>query len=303
LKLASLLAQFLYENKRLDLPGVGTFTIDSTIITENDSLRVGKSISAEAIHFENNFSIKESPDLIQFISTATGKMKALAAADLDSHLSLVLQFLNIGKPFLLEGIGSLVKNKSGEFAFTPGLTLPEKIKEIAGKDLSGAEASEESLADYKSIFYKTGTKKISLRKPALIFLIGAGIALAVWSGYKVYKKTTGNNKSETNGEKSEEETAAGDTVTLKKYRSISVQNTSVANIPPGTYKFILEIAGSKRAFDRYNKLKTFQWSVQMETKDSVSYKLFMLLPASAVDTSRIIDSLSILNGRRVYIEQ
>ena len=40
--------------------------------------------------------------------------------------------LNIGKPFHLEGIGTITKNKSGKFDFTPGeYTL---IKETAGQD-------------------------------------------------------------------------------------------------------------------------------------------------------------------------
>lgn len=305
MKIASLLAQFLYENKRLDLPGIGTFVIDPSVIAEGESIKSGKSIPSEAIHFENNSSVKESPDLIQYISSETGKIKALAAADLDSHLSLMQQFLNIGKPFLLEGIGTLAKIKSGEFAFTPGETLPEKIKGVASKDLSGTGVTEESLADYKSIFYKSGKKNINLRKPALILLIAAGIALAVWGGYKVYKMTAGNNKSADNGKKVDEEIIpVSDSISSKKDTTMTaVQNKPVDNIPSGTYKFILEVANAKRAFERYGKLKTFKWNVQMETQDSISYKLFMLLPASVVDTSRIIDSLSIVNGRRVYIEQ
>ncbi len=304
MKIASLLAQFLYEHKRLDLPGIGIFAVDPSVIAETDSAKSGKSIPAGTIHFENDSSVKESPDLIQYISSETGKIKALAAADLDSHLSLMQQFLNIGKPFLLEGIGTLAKIKSGEFAFTPGETLPEKIKGVASKDLSGTGATEESLADYKSIFYKTGKKNINLRRPALILLIAAGIALAVWGGYKVYKMTAGN-KSADNGRKVDEETTnVSDSISAKKDTAMTtVQNKPADNIPPGTFKFILEVANAKRAFERYSRLKSFQWNVQMETKDSISYKLFMLLSASMADTSRIIDSLSIVNGRRVYIEQ
>jgi hypothetical protein len=73
-------------------------------------------------------------------------------------------------------------------------------------------------------------------------------------------------------------------------------------IPSGNYKFVLENAFAKRAFDRFTRLKTFQWNVQMETKDSLQYKIFMILPAVASDTTRIKDSLTNLNGRKVYIE-
>jgi hypothetical protein len=74
------------------------------------------------------------------------------------------------------------------------------------------------------------------------------------------------------------------------------------NAAAGMQKFILEVCNAKRAFERYGRLKTFFWDIQMETKDSATYKLFMLLPASANDTNRIIDSLSLLSGKRVYIE-
>ena len=47
----------------------------------------------------------------------------------------------------------------------------------------------------------------------------------------------------------------------------------VQHIAEGMQKFILEISNSQRAFERYGQLKTFLWDVQMETKDSVNYKL------------------------------
>jgi hypothetical protein len=77
----------------------------------------------------------------------------------------------------------------------------------------------------------------------------------------------------------------------------------VQNMTPGMQKFILEVCNNKRAFERYSRLKTFLWNVQMETKDSINYKLFLVLPVAATDTSRYIDSLSQLYGKKVYIGQ
>ena len=109
MKLAPLLAKYLYTHKRLDLPGIGTFLFDPSAIIESESSKYNKPRNMEGISFESNVLAKETAELIGFISTQAGKMKALAAADLDSHLELAQQFLNIGKPFLFEGIGSLVK--------------------------------------------------------------------------------------------------------------------------------------------------------------------------------------------------
>ena len=57
-----------------------------------------------------------------------------------------------------------------------------------------------------------------------------------------------------------------------------------------------------RAFARYEQLKNNGWAIRMETKDSLSYKLFVKFPVPANDTLRVLDSLRALNGRSVYIE-
>jgi hypothetical protein len=147
----------------------------------------------------------------------------------------------------------------------------------------------------------TGTDT-NWRKPAVILLIVAGIGLAVWGGYTVYKITTAKNRS------SKKDNAI---LTAKKNEPVLVTDTSlqqkdssiktISYTPPG-FRFVLETANAQRAFERYARLKAFQWDVRLETKDSLTYKLFMILPAAAADTSRIIDSLSMLSGRRVYIE-
>jgi len=300
LKLAPLLAQFLYSHKRLDLPGIGTFLLDAPVFEEPDS-KQGKSAKQGDISFESNPSLKETPDLVQYIASQTGKIKALAAADLDSHLSLVQQFLNIGKPFLLEGIGSLVKIRSGEFAFSSGEILPEKMKAYTAREISATSSTEESFSDYKRPL-NTGNDR-NWRKPVVILLIAAGIGLAVWGGYTVYKITTAKNKSAKNdgpapANGKNETVIILDTGTQQKDNSVKTTHIN----SPGSFRFVLEIANAKRAFERYSRLKTFLWDVQMETKDSLTYKLFMVLPVSAADTSRIIDSLSMLSGRRVFIE-
>ena len=52
---------------------------------------------------------------------------------------------------------------------------------------------------------------------------------------------------------------------------------------------------------RYKQLRENLWDVSMETKDSVDFKLFLLLPMRS-DTTHVVDSLTALTGKRVYIE-
>lgn len=299
MKLAPLLVQYLNTHKRLDLAGIGTFLLNEPVYKEPEQNKHDKQAGMENLSFESNASIKQSPDLVQFIVTQTGKIKALASADLESHLTLAQQFLNIGNPFLFEGIGVLEKIRSGEYALIPGAGMQEKTKEHASMEKPDSLASGEFHNDYKKIFY-SGKGKMKWRKPVVFILIVAGLTLAVWGGYTVYKKTIAKNKSVSGDKNKKMETVpATDTVMSPKDSAVApVQHT-----PSGMQKFILEVCNANRAYERYGRLKTFLWNVQLETKDSITYKLFLVLPASAGDSSHIIDSLSLLSGRRVYIEQ
>lgn len=304
LKLAPILAQFLYTHKRLDLPGLGSFLLDPSVITEPENSKQGKHSNLEGVSFETNTSIKEAPELIQFISAQTGKIKALAAADLDSHLSLAQQFLNIGKPFMLEGIGSLEKNSRGEFSFRSGQMLSVPMKDNSVKEKSSAQPTEESAGDYKSVFYLPKTKT-TWRKPIAVLLLGAGLAFAIWGGYTVYKRTTAKNNKAPVEKKNDENVLVQDTSTSLQQKDSTINLAPIAVTPAGNYKFIIETAVKERALSRFGKLKSFGLNVQMETKDSASFKLFFILPAAIADTARMIDSLRGIYtpaGSRAHIE-
>ncbi len=296
MKLAPLLVQYLVTFKRLDLPGIGSFLLDEPFDPVSEQHRHDKEGSLDNVSFKSNTSLKQSPDLVEFIAAQTGVIKPLASADLESHLALAQQFLNIGNPYLFEGIGMLEKIRSGEYSLLPGSGMQEKIKEFPSREKTDSPDTRESSGDYKKIFY-SGKIKVKWQKPFVIMLIIAGLVLAVWGGYTVYKKTIAKDKSVIKVKK-EEPVPVKDTVVSPK----DTVTTPVQQTPGGMQKFVLEIASPKRAFERYGKLKAYLWNVQMETKDSVTYKLFMVLPSLPGDTSRIIDSLSLLNGRRVYLE-
>ena len=303
MKLAPLLVQYLITHKRLDLPGIGSFLLQEPAYTEPEQHKHDKQAVLENVSFENNTAVKISPDLIQFMADQTGKIKALVSADLESYLTLAQQFLNIGNPFLFEGIGILEKLKSGEFVLKPGTGTQEKIKDYVPVEKQASSESGEFRNDYKKIFY-SGKGKIKLGNPIVIILVIAGLAFAVWGGYLVYKKTSEKNRSAFNerNEKNDDKVSINDSTLNQKDSVVDIKQELNPPPPSGSFRFVLEDANAKRAFERFAKLKTFNWPVQMATKDSVSYTLFVVLSASAADTSRIRDSLSLLNGRRVYVE-
>ena len=297
MKLAPLLAQFLYANKRLDLEGIGSFSLDPAVIIEKEPTRSTSSIPP-GIQFENNPQVKESPELIAFISGQTGKMKALAMADLSSHIELIQQFLNIGKPFLLEGIGSIARIKAGQFEFTPGEPVPQKMKDEVSKDDSTVGSAKST---YKPFLEKQKSGYV-FQGSVLALLVIVGLGLALFGGYMLYKRN--NRGIEPNLSQNNRPTNPGPSIqsaTLSGPENKVEEKTVPAN--NNAFKYVLETAGKKRAINRYNKLKEYRWDVQMETKDSIQYKIFLILPTLAMDTSRVADSLTALNGRKVYIEQ
>lgn len=308
MKFAPLLAQYLYTHKRLDLPGIGSFILDPSAVVEAEHPKQGKPVQLEGVSFENNSLVKLSPELIAFISAQSGKIKALAGADLESHLELAKQFLNIGKPFMFEGIGSLSKLQAGGYSFTPGTLITDKIKDTSAKDTSNS-TTEEPATDYRTVFYakKTAT---NWKKPLVILLLLAGIALAIWGGYRVYKKTTSkNNPTPVQEVKKEETVLIPDTAKpINKDTTVTSATipTPVAIVPAGNFKFVVETATKDRALKRFSKLKNMGLAIQMETADSTLFKLYFVFPAAVTDTARITDSLRKTYsppGMKAYIEK
>ncbi|MDP4261949.1 MAG: hypothetical protein Q8941_05405 [Bacteroidota bacterium] len=297
LKISYLLAQYLYTHKRLDLPGIGTFLLDHSVIIDAEHNKHRPGIP-EGISFKNDPSIRDSPELVNYISTKAGKMKVLAESDLESHLQMALQFLNINKPFSFEGIGTLIKVKPGEYEFTQGNILSDKSKDHFEKEKHGL-SKKETIEDKYQAFLATPVVKSRWRKPVIFLLVLAGIGLAIWGGYTISTNRDGNNEANVPETPADQTKIVPDSSQLKKPDSTPIIKKT--NIPADQYKYVLEVAKANRAFRRYKQLKTNEWDVKMETKDSVQYKLFIYLPVTR-DTTWKKDSLTAWLGRKVYIE-
>ena len=284
MKLSPLLSQFLFSNKLLPLSGIGRFKLDDSGI----------------LTFEQDASVKEDISLVNYIVEQTGKMKSLVSADLDSHLELARQFLNIGKPYLFEGIGTLSKNKFGIYDFTQINSSAEK-KENAGEGRDITSTTENSFTEYEEMFSPKKPKTLTVKKVTTWVIAIAGLSLAVFGGYLVYTKTKKGAKIT----KSEEIKTQSPSTGLPNTKDSVVRSTTnivAASNPSGSlvtmYRFVIEKAAKARAFYRYNKLRKDLINVQMDTKDSVLFKLYFLLPSAPADTARKRDSLQRLYSTR-----
>ena len=278
MKISPLLAQFLISNKQLSLAGLGRFILDDS----------------GGIIFQHDAYVKEDAELVSFIAESTGKMKSLVASDLDSNLELARQFLNIGKPYLFEGIGTLSKNKSGAIEFVQSNSSQERHKETTGEGRDKTSTTENSFTDYEEMF-SPKKPKAPASKRLLTWLVAiAGLSLAVYGGYIVYTKT--KNKKEPIVKKEEIKP-----VTLPDSLPRPKDTASIITKPidtSGMYRFVIEKAARQRAFFRYNYLRENLIEVKMDTRDSVLFNLYFLLPATPADTTRKRDSLQRLYSTR-----
>jgi len=289
-KLAPVLFKYLAANQSLNLPGLGVFRAANEF---DPSIDYGKKgVPFPDISFEQAKITELDEDLVNFVSKETGKMKVLAQSDLLSDLDAAIHFLNTGKPYYMPGIGTLTKRTDGAFEFHK-----EKHPVVEKEKRKPLPAAEKIAIPPTYIDEVPKTRRF---KPALIIIILCILAIAatVWFYKKNAEETARDMEDLTTENVAPQAPAtAGDSNAAPQ----TVTPTAVI-APPDHYKYILEIAQQPRASKRYNQLKTINWPIEIETTDSVNFKLFMQLPAANADTTRIKDSLSALSGKKVWIE-
>ena len=292
MKLAPLLAQYLSAHNRLTLRGVGLFQSTPLPYIETPNSKNSK-IPTHDISFTNNPSAADDPDLIKFISDKTGKMKALAISDLESYVELMQQFLNIGKPFQIEGIGTLVKIKPGLYEFTSGQRLNEKIADTSVKELTTTSTTDDSLSGYKQIYPRHSKAGFTFTKSFIALLLLGGIAFAIWGGYTLYNRNMNISSNDDTREKKDIVPVEDTTVPTITQKPVEDTVKKIATAVAPGYKFVFESTHSKkRAINRYNVLKQINSDIHLETMDSSLFNITVDLNILSTDTTRVKDSLN-----------
>jgi hypothetical protein len=294
-KLFPVLSKFLAANHHLSLPGIGTFYSESEHPDDLDGKRV---VILNNVTFSQEKIDAFDEELIEFVSKETGKMKVLALSDLSSQLDDVRQFMNTGKPYFFTGIGTLAKKPDGNFEFFAGKythhTDRKKENEISG---TGTDFAPHIYIDEPETERRKSTSVLII---IFIILILGAIGAAAW--YYLKNKEAVKNQTEDITTNTENLSPS----ILEKDSNTAVLPDTIANTntPPNisdTYTYILETVTEPRATKRFNQLKNINWSVELEVIDSVNKRIVMKLPRADADTTRIIDSLSALSGRKVFI--
>jgi hypothetical protein len=297
MKLDQILAQHFYAQKKLSLQGIGVFTIDSDVVlpAENEKDVV---LPKEAIQFVYNAKVEEDESLINFIVQQTRKIKPLASADLDSYLMLGRQFLNIGKPFKIEGIGTLEKNQRGDYTFVQGIYTHSKVD---AQPTELREKLEEDISFASESATKPSGKK-GLLITAAIVLVGL-LGGTLW--YFMNKNNTVDNTTVSNIPAIQPATNIIDTTKKDTTKNLVVVNDSlkpaVTNIATtstnagdgmGTFNIVIkEYTNYAMALKSFNRLTSYGHKLVLKTTDSVNYKLVMPIYKPLSDTTLVRDSV------------
>ena len=292
MKIEQALVLYLLKHKQISLQGIGTFKIDALLpeSTDGDKPFI---IPSDAISFIYDSKTGEDDELIDFIVQNTKKIKPLASADLDSFLTLGRQFLNIGKPFTIQNLGTLEKLKNGDLEFKPGpLVQKVEVPKLKIED-EGAEQHEENLFnDYKR--EPSGNNRRAFLVIATIVILALG-AWATW--YFGFKKddTEQVNTNDNIIPISDSVTAQNKNDSLAAAQKLTDSLNNIQKNPSDSFKFkvVVRVTKDKEvALARLAILQSFGRNVIMYTKDSVTYKVAepFMLPLS--DTTIVLDSLN-----------
>ncbi len=306
LKIEQLLVQHLYHAKQVALQGIGIFKLrpDVALPAEGDKFF---SMPADAFSFEYNLKTTEDKSLVDYIVQHTNKIKPLASSDLDSYAILARQFLNIGKPFHIEGVGTIQKNQQGIYEFIPGQIITPKIDDIP-RQLR--EKRDESVS-----FESESTANNSGRN-LMIILTFVGIVLAGLALYYflVLKKPGNNETTEQTGIMPDTlKNVTVKTVILKidtanKNSADSINKITTATPPAlktdsSNFKIVLKEYSSQNAAQKaYDRLTSYGHKLILVKIDSLRYKLVMPFTLPLSDTLRIIDSIKTFFGGKPYIQ-
>lgn len=301
MKVEHLIVQHLYNAKSVTLQGIGTIHLDPAVHIPDEADK-NTSIPDNAFSFEFNLRATEDPALVDFIVQQTRKIKPLASSDLESYSILAKQFLNIGKPLTIEGVGTLLKNQAGTYEFTSGHFISPKVSEEIPKQLKEKEEVPFS-------FEHEAPKQRGVNKNLLLFLfiiLFAGLA-GMGLYYFIFKNKT--PKVEAVQETLPQEPQQQDTVANKDTSHIttidSSRNTAVQ--PPvakdsNNFKIVLKEYPNEAAVNKaFGKLTSYGHKLVIIKVDSTKYQLAMPFTTPLSDTSRAKDSLKIFFGGKPYV--
>jgi len=306
LKIEQLIVQYLYSCKQVALPGIGTIKLktDTVLPTPGDKDFI---MPADAFSFEYNLKAVEDEKFVDYIVQHTNKIKPLASSDLESYAILAKQFLNIGKPLVIEGVGTIQKNQQGFYEFSQGNFITPRIDNIPKL----VKEKREEPISFESEYEGNNNNKNII----IAITLFAGIAMVVFAAYYflVLKQPESSAVTETPGIKQETgkkdtaktAVAAIDTIKKDTVNSVAILIPAPAALKTDSsnFKIVIKEYHSEEAINKaFSRLKSYGHKLLIVKVDSTTYKLMMPFYKPLSDTARVRDSLKIFFGGKPYVQ-
>lgn len=287
MKLENLIVQYLYRNKSVRLQDIGTFTINPDVFIPADAEK-DVVLPTDSIKFEYDPRAKPDEGLVEYVIEKTRKIRPLAISDLESFSNLNRQFINIGKPLVLEGIGALSKNNQGIYEFYQGKTFNTKVEAapVQIKEKAAEEISYESAPKPRRNFTWVWV------------LVGLLVLASIVSGIYYYMKHNNGNAVPP---------PATDTTTTVAAPAPAMRDSSIATLPAAAADTGLRIAlrnftTRTGAANYIGKLQSYGHKLDMRANaDSTAFTVYMAVPRAQADSLRVRDSLKRFFGGTPYV--
>lgn len=300
MKLEQLIVQYLYNNKTVTLQDIGTFTLSPNVVIPADSEK--ETVLPEgAIEFQYNSRAQQDDGLIEFIVQQSRKIKPLATSDLESYSLLSRQFLNIGKPMIIEGVGTLQKSQQDTYEFTQGHTINPKLE---NQPVTIREKEQDEIS------FSTPSREVTSTKPLMIVLL---VFLLLATTAAVYYFLIKDENKEVPVQ-TEVLVPVQDTAVVQVDSSMLKLDSVVAPAPTlaglkdsngVAYNFsvVFKEYSSKAEADKgLARYTSYGHKVLLGQKDSSTYRLSIPFTKPLSDTARARDSLRLLFGGKPYVE-
>ncbi len=279
-----LIREYLLTNNIVSLEKIGAIKLDATAALPESAVnrQHGNFI------FQYDKKAVTTPELINFIAERTGKKRSLIDSDITSYFEQIRQFLHIGKPYEIEGVGLFRLNKAGEYEFF--------LAELRPPQHAVSNTGSKNVTAERTVKKQTRSSLTTLAAILMLLVLG-GLS---WWGYQYF--TTGKSASW------DDKLYADSTkITTFKNDTASANRASVDHVLDSiTINYIIDSALSLEQLNK--QVAAYKSYAKQVMHDNAvfngikKYRLFIQQTTLPADTTKVKNSLQKNLKKNIRIE-
>ena len=206
------------------------------------------------------------------------------------------QFLNIGKPFIIPGLGTLDKTQAVELQFIPGQYITPKITAPKALKANEDEVSSGLFQDHERKLPPNYDRRILGIIAAIIILLGLGWAIYYFA-FKTEKTPVSSSATENDSSLVKNDTSQSTKVFDTSHLAAKPDSILV----PGFDVIIYRDLRKKVAINKLDILTKLGHAAFLTTDDSVRFAIKEHYKNPIVDSTRVLDSLKKYYGNKIAL--